>query len=575
MKMEPFIGVISLATCCLIILFSQILRIKFINLVKRYWIKKQTWKIKLAYFFYSLALIILSASLFDIRGKEQKVDLDIPDQKTIILLDTSNSMRVEDIRPNRFEKGLLLARHFVKNSYIGQISIVLFSDYQKKYVPFTDDLELLDTRLFSLSDSNILGGSSNIKQALHESIAYLKEFNPENPMGNIILITDGEENKAIDLENKYSDINLYVIGVGTVQGGPIPIRDSAKRFLGHLEYDGETVMSKLDESYIKSIGEDFQNFGYVIATSYSLHTEEIGNYFNKMFSKKMEKDTGSMRPVLSHYLVAIGAILFFLAGFLSQFKSYQQLILTLFIMGQILWMPIYGTEVVEKKMNTLDRIKLGTDYLKAQNYENAKILFEEAKKSGKEIGPEAKFNQATSLLGAGDYENGLALMSELEKEAKNKNDQSMLKKIHQNNNFFLKEKMENEEKKEKEEKEKNEKKEKEKSQNSNENQQNSGEGEGSEKKQSKPGDEGKEKEEKKNAEVKNENEKDKQNPKNKVSESKKKTVEEKMKEERQRRNQIKIPGLLNQLLSEDKNLQRKVFGAMKNRSGEGMGDKNW
>ena len=67
--------------------------------------------------------------------------------KTIILVDSSASMLAEDVRPNRFKKALLLVKHYVKKAVGQQISLVVFSDNQKRIIPFTDDIDLINARL--------------------------------------------------------------------------------------------------------------------------------------------------------------------------------------------------------------------------------------------------------------------------------------------------------------------------------------------------------------------------------------------------------------------------------------------
>ena len=119
----------------------------YFNWIKKYWffeIRKINF-IRRWFYFFGLFLLLLS--LLDLRGREEKIEINIFDQKTIIIIDASESMLVEDIKPNRFQKSLLMARHFVKNSIGHKIALVLFSDTQKQLVPFTDDIDLLESRI--------------------------------------------------------------------------------------------------------------------------------------------------------------------------------------------------------------------------------------------------------------------------------------------------------------------------------------------------------------------------------------------------------------------------------------------
>ncbi|MBC96253.1 MAG: hypothetical protein CME63_00745 [Halobacteriovoraceae bacterium] len=154
------------------------------------WFKRKTNLYQFKKFLYLIGISLLLVSLLDFRGPEQKIESDIPDQKTIVIIDSSASMLAEDIRPNRFQKSLIMARHFVKKAFGHKIAVVLFSDQQKRLVPFTDDLDLLDARIAGLENVDLYDGGSNISQAIKESLGYFKNASSknENLIGNILVL---------------------------------------------------------------------------------------------------------------------------------------------------------------------------------------------------------------------------------------------------------------------------------------------------------------------------------------------------------------------------------------------------
>lgn len=130
------------------------LNYKYFNWVKSYWFFERSWMSRISAFVYIVSIFLMLISLLDLRGPEERVKSALPDQRTIIILDSSASMLAEDVRPSRFGKAIQLARHFVKNAAGHQVSIVLFSDIQKRLIPFTDDIDLLDSRLAALEKTN-------------------------------------------------------------------------------------------------------------------------------------------------------------------------------------------------------------------------------------------------------------------------------------------------------------------------------------------------------------------------------------------------------------------------------------
>ncbi|MBY0414013.1 MAG: VWA domain-containing protein, partial [Bdellovibrionales bacterium] len=311
-------GVIFLA-----ILFSY-LNSKYFKWIKTYWFFERSWMSRITAFVYIISIALMLISLLDLRGPEQKVKSELPDQKTIIILDSSTSMFAEDVRPNRFGKAIQLARHFVKSAAGHQISIVLFSDLQKRLIPFTDDIDLLDSRLAALEKTNAVGGGSNISQAIAEAVGYFGD-DGKNASGNILVFTDAEESEGsfdIDLG---SGINLAVIGVGTAKGSNIPLRWEDGSFRGYKMNKGEQVITKLDEAYIKKLGKNVKNYKYWIANSYSLPTEEIMNFFRSIYNKTNGKGDMRVRPVFSHLILIPAIILYCISIVLGRFASFKTL----------------------------------------------------------------------------------------------------------------------------------------------------------------------------------------------------------------------------------------------------------
>ena len=145
---------------------------KFYQWIKDHWFyRRSLWtKLSLALHLVGISLILLA--LMDLRGPEKRVKGSKVEQKTIILVDSSASMLAEDVRPNRFSKALLLVKHYIKKAVGQKVSLVVFSDTQKRIVPFTEDMDLVNARLDSLEELDLKRGGTGLAQALQESIQY-------------------------------------------------------------------------------------------------------------------------------------------------------------------------------------------------------------------------------------------------------------------------------------------------------------------------------------------------------------------------------------------------------------------
>jgi Ca-activated chloride channel family protein len=411
------------------------IRFKFFKWVRLNWFYKQSILERISFGLFILSIFLLLVSLLDLRGPSKKIKSMIPQQKTIILIDTSSSMLVEDVRPNRFNKALILARHFVKAAAGMQISIVLFSDYQKVFVPFTSDVDLLDGRISGLSTINITKGGSSISQALSEAVQYFKENSEEGSLshGNILILSDAEDTTE-GMDNKVPDnISVALIGIGTHKGGTIPLRDSRNIFYGNKQFNGTDVISKLDETFMKQMSGKIKNYKYWVASSFSLPTNEILDFFSKTHLKKFSSGDADIRPVLMEWIL-IPSLLLLALSYLLRFR--KLLLACLCIISLNLYAQEGEEEEVkltEKEQKLMEKLSVGkgtkdtkfelaTEFLKNNHNDHAIMLFEEVL-SDKILDQDLKsrINLGTAYLKKGELNLGLEVYESVTQYLKKNN----------------------------------------------------------------------------------------------------------------------------------------------------------
>lgn len=385
-----------------------------------HWIK-DSFGLKISFFnklqktFFILSVILTSLGLLDLRGPEEYIDSPISDQKTIILIDTSASMLVEDVQPNRFKRALTVARHFVKSAAGHQISILLFSDITKRLIPFTDDVDLLDARLAGLEDESLRGGSSNISASIAETVMALKrETSNGKQGGNILLITDAEENgEELKLEST-AGISLAVIGIGTVSGGKIPMRTKKGTFTGYKTHMNKEVISKLDEAYLDRIVSVFDRAKKWVVLSYTMPTESVLDFFREGANSTTSIDQNKVRPVLTQWLFGAGALVYIFSVLLGSFRSYVLMSVALLLFINVNIPKAYANQEevaidsLSKNWDGREKQKIAFEFLKNKENEKANLLYEEADKS---LTPEARANWGASLLEKGDLK-GIEILNE-------------------------------------------------------------------------------------------------------------------------------------------------------------------
>jgi len=589
--------------------------------IEDFWSLTLTKRKKFSKWLYLISLLLFLLSLLDFRGREEIVRGNIPDQRTIIAIDNSLSMLAEDVRPNRYLKAIQIARHFVKNSPGHQFSIVVFSDIQKRLLPFTDDIDLIDSRLAALEKVNSVGGGSNISQSIQEIVNYFETSSEEELEGNLLLFTDGEESEeSFDLKIS-PKINLAIIGIGTAKGSVIPLRYEDGSFRGYKESKGQQVVTALEEKSLEAILKEVKNSKLIIANSYSLPTDEIKSFFRSQFKKRHGNSDMRIRPVKSHYIL-VPAILIYVLSVITQFgKNYTAIksIFILLVSVNVLAQPDNQkssktespmtkelqedlSRIKNGKANRNEILKTAENLLKGNKSKEAEALYDEYAKSGDEY--EIQFNKITSKLMNSKLDSALAdyqsfLKSDAPKDLKEKIRHNMLLSLknEKENQNKKNDKNKDQEQKEEDNQDNNKDQDKDQGQNQqkndeekdgkggkNNNSENKDQGSSKEKNKEqnknneqqdqKPKNEGEDK--KDNKENKDKNKEDKGNGEDKKQEDMKpQSLEEKEKKEELRRKMTKLPGMIKQIMNDDRDLQKKLMDTSTKEKKENKPKRDW
>lgn len=565
--------IVILAWALLVFLYQKRTK-QFFLWVKEHWFFNRSKANRISSILYLLGILFLMLAVLDLRGPEEVVTGKTSDQKTIVLIDSSASMLAEDVRPNRYEKAIVLARHYIKRAVGQKISVMVFSDGTKRMVPFTQDVNLVDARLDVLKNENISRGGTSLSLAIKESLQYFIN-DKEDPQGNILIFTDAEETDGgIDFKVP-KGISIGVVGIGTRKGAAVPNRDKNGVSRGNKTYEGKVIISKLDEPFLKKLGDKIEYYKYWVATSYSLPTSEILEFFSRSHNEKNENNSFRVRPVLANYLIVPGVIFLCLSFLIGRRK--------IFVMTSLLVIISFSTfasseEKKEKSVKTLELEKrfaegilddegkkaLATSLLKDDFSQEAAVLYNEIlDKKVSDQNKIHKFNEATAQVKSGDLKNGIENfnnMVDFLEENPTEENKKLLETVKSNIAKLFKQSNSSQSSKQSKKSNEGDKNDQEDKKNQDD-QGKQGENKDQQNKDQNNGDD-KNKDEKENKSG-NDNQKDKKNDQSK-SESK---------EEKQNR-QKKLPALLKQLINEDNQLQKELIDA-KTTKRKSQGSKDW
>lgn len=212
----------------------------------------------------SFLVVGLSGPQFGTKLEEvrsQGIDL-------VVAIDVSNSMECEDLKPSRMEAARRSMAQLIDRLRGDRLGIVVFAGEAFVQLPITADRSAAKLFLNTVS-TNAVGTQGT---AIGAAIELAQEsFDPELPGSKaIIVITDGEnhEDDAAGAARKAAEAGIVVhtIGMGTPEGGPLPIRRNGQVQGFRKDDGGNTVVSRLNEAMLKDIAAK-GNGAYVRATA--------------------------------------------------------------------------------------------------------------------------------------------------------------------------------------------------------------------------------------------------------------------------------------------------------------------
>ncbi len=168
----------------------------------------------------------------------------------VIALDASKSMLAQDIKPDRLNRAKTEIALLLDNLTTDRVGITAFAGECYVMCPLTTDIEAAKLFLDIISSDVIPKPGTNLEKAILVSNSL---FNPkEETYKALILFTDGDNlvGDPIPAVEKIKDeaVILFTVGIGTIEGSPIPETDEAGNLLSYKkDKEDKIVMSRLSE----------------------------------------------------------------------------------------------------------------------------------------------------------------------------------------------------------------------------------------------------------------------------------------------------------------------------------------
>ncbi len=234
------------------------------------------------------AIIALARPQWGEREEVFKVTgLDI-----MVVLDLSQSMEAQDMAPSRLAKSKHWIRSLAERVQGDRLGLIGFAGSAHVVVPLTLDTAFFMDQVSIVSPRLPLNQGTDIGLGMQVALSALERGAETPPEGSgaqskssqaIVLITDGEDHEGQALpaadEIRKKGIQLFVVGIGTERGAPIPVRDTGGSILNYKkDSSGQLVTSRFEPKTLLTLAQRAGGKYYFLSESES----EVADVFGEL-----------------------------------------------------------------------------------------------------------------------------------------------------------------------------------------------------------------------------------------------------------------------------------------------------
>ncbi len=315
--------------------------------------------------------------------------------ETVIAMDISNSMLAEDVTPSRLDRAKMMVENLVDHFTNDKIGLIVFAGDAFIQLPITSDYVSAKMFLSSIDPSMMAVQGTDIAKAI--SMAS-HSFTPQEGVGKaIIVITDGEDHEGGALEAakdaQEKGLRVYVLGVGSPQGAPIPTGDGSYM----KDQAGQTVMTGLNEEMCRQLAQAGGG-AYIHVENNSSAQDQLDAELEKLAKKEIESTIYSDYDEQFQAVAIIALLLLILEVCLLEAKNPILKHLSLFKrkkVAAVVCLLLTATAVMAQDDRQL--VRQGNQQFRAGNGKDAEVSYRKAVEKNPR-NPQANYNLGNALM---------------------------------------------------------------------------------------------------------------------------------------------------------------------------------
>lgn len=286
------------------------------------------YRSQVKFLFTMVALAFLCLGMANLQYGTKTKEIDREGVDVMVALDLSKSMKAEDVNPSRLRIAKQFISELLNNMANDRIGLIVFAGNAYVQMPLTVDYAAARMFLNSLNTEIVPTQGTAIGDAISQGLDAFEGGEEKGNHKTMVIISDGENHQGDAVEEAQKamerSIMINTVGVGTAEGGPIPVskRGGRKGFVKNSQ--GEVVVSKMDEGMLTNIAEEGGG-AYIHLNNIQESVDQLLEQFNKMEERQIDSTVYTDYSDQFQYFLAV-ALFFMVVEWLVAERSHKGLI---------------------------------------------------------------------------------------------------------------------------------------------------------------------------------------------------------------------------------------------------------
>ena len=173
----------------------------------------------------------------------------------VFAIDVSKSMLAEDVSPSRILKAKQILSKAIDELVNDRIGIIVYAGKAYAQLPLTTDYTAAKMFLRTIDTDMVPTQGTDIGNAVEMALSYFESGKKQNRA--LFIISDGEshEEGALEASELASENGIVInaIGLGTLEGGPIPIKRNGVIKAYKKDKQDKVVVTKMDPEMLQQL----------------------------------------------------------------------------------------------------------------------------------------------------------------------------------------------------------------------------------------------------------------------------------------------------------------------------------